>query len=93
MRHGFMPDFEPEVSLIISAYNEEDFIEKKIQNSLELDYPAEKLNHSMITDGSNDKTADIIRNYPQIQLLHQSERKGKGCRHEQGHEACPVRPM
>ena len=74
---GFMPDFEPEVSLIISAYNEEDFIEKKIQNSLELDYPAEKLNLLMITDGSNDKTTDIIRNYPQIQLLHQSERRGK----------------
>lgn len=74
---GLMPDFEPEVSLIISAYNEEDFIEKKIQNSLELDYPAEKLRLLMITDGSNDKTTDIIRNYPQIQLLHQSERRGK----------------
>jgi len=74
---GLMPDFEPEVSLIISAYNEEDFIEKKILNSLELDYPAEKLSLLMITDGSNDKTANIIRNYPQIELLHQDERRGK----------------
>jgi len=74
---GPLPDFEPEVSLIISAYNEEDFIEKKILNSLELDYPAEKLSLLMITDGSNDKTANIIRNYPQIELLHQDERRGK----------------
>ena len=73
---GPMADFEPEVSLIISAYNEEDFIEKKILNSLELDYPSEKLSLLMITDGSNDKTADIIRNYPQIALLHQDERRG-----------------
>ena len=33
-------DFEPEVSLVVSAYNEEDFIERKIKNSLEIDYPA-----------------------------------------------------
>jgi cellulose synthase/poly-beta-1,6-N-acetylglucosamine synthase-like glycosyltransferase len=72
-----VPGFEPEVSLIISAYNEEDFIEKKILNSLDLDYPAEKLRLIIITDGSDDKTAAIIRNYPQIQLLHEAERRGK----------------
>jgi len=73
----FVPDFEPELSLIISAYNEENFIEEKILNSLDLDYPAEKLRLIIITDGSDDKTAAIIRNYPQIQLLHQAERRGK----------------
>jgi cellulose synthase/poly-beta-1,6-N-acetylglucosamine synthase-like glycosyltransferase len=70
-------DFEPEVSLVISAYNEADFIEKKIQNSLDLDYPSEKLKLLFITDGSNDQTPDIIRKYGQIQLLHQPERRGK----------------
>ena len=70
-------DFEPEVSLIITAFNEEDFIEKKILNSLDLDYPAEKLRLIAITDGSDDKTPEIIRRYPQIELLHQPERRGK----------------
>ncbi len=70
-------DFEPEVSLVISAYNEAGFIEKKIQNSLDLDYPVEKLKLIIITDGSNDQTPEIIRKYGQIQLLHQPERRGK----------------
>lgn len=69
--------FEPEVSLVIASYNEADFIEKKIQNSLELDYPPEKLRIIIITDGSNDNTTEIIRDYPKVQLLHQPERRGK----------------
>ena len=46
--------YEPEVTLVVAAYNEADFIEKKIQNSLNLDYPAGKLRWIFITDGSND---------------------------------------
>jgi cellulose synthase/poly-beta-1,6-N-acetylglucosamine synthase-like glycosyltransferase len=70
-------DFEPEVSLVISAYNEADYIEKKIRNSLDLDYPAGKLRIIIITDGSTDQTAAIIRKYDRIQLLHEPERRGK----------------
>jgi biofilm PGA synthesis N-glycosyltransferase PgaC len=70
-------DFEPPVTLVVSAYNESDFIERKIKNSLELDYPAGKLRWIFITDGSDDRTPEIIRKYPQIMLLHQPVRKGK----------------
>jgi cellulose synthase/poly-beta-1,6-N-acetylglucosamine synthase-like glycosyltransferase len=70
-------DFEPEVTLVVSAYNESGFIERKITNSLELDYPAGKLRWIFITDGSEDLTPDIIRKHDDIQLLHQAERKGK----------------
>jgi poly-beta-1,6-N-acetyl-D-glucosamine synthase len=70
-------DFEPEVTLVVSAYNESGFIERKITNSLELDYPAGKLRWIFITDGSEDLTPDIIRKHDDIQLLHQPERKGK----------------
>jgi poly-beta-1,6-N-acetyl-D-glucosamine synthase len=70
-------DFEPEVSLIVSAYNEADFIERKLKNSLDLDYPAGKLRWIFITDGSTDATPEIIRTYNNILLLHQAERKGK----------------
>ena len=69
--------FEPEVTLIVAAYNEADSIERKLKNSLELDYPAGKLRWIFITDGSTDATADIVRRYTGVLLLHQTERKGK----------------
>jgi cellulose synthase/poly-beta-1,6-N-acetylglucosamine synthase-like glycosyltransferase len=69
--------FEPEITLVVAAFNEGDYIEMKIRNSLELDYPPGKLHWIFITDGSSDNTPDIIRNHPQIRLLHQPERKGK----------------
>jgi cellulose synthase/poly-beta-1,6-N-acetylglucosamine synthase-like glycosyltransferase len=67
----------PVCTLVVAAYNEESIIEEKIINCLQLKYPAGKLKLLFITDGSSDKTPDIIRGYPQIQLLHQPERSGK----------------
>lgn len=67
----------PEVTLVVAAYNEVEVIEEKIANCLNLDYPSGKLSFLFITDGSNDGTDQIIAEYPQIRLLHQSERKGK----------------
>ncbi len=54
------PYFEPEITLIVAAYNEEDIIEQKIKNSLDLDYPSEKLRLIFVTDGSVDSTPEII---------------------------------
>ncbi|MEP6748238.1 MAG: glycosyltransferase family 2 protein [Bacteroidota bacterium] len=71
------PPFEPFVALIIAAFNEEDYIEDKIKNTLALDYPAEKLGIYFITDGSNDSTPDSIKKYPRLTLLHQPARRGK----------------
>lgn len=68
--------YEPHVSLVVAAYNEEEFIHIKIKNTLELDYPKDKLQVIFITDGSSDSTPDIIRQYP-FELLHQPQRKGK----------------
>jgi len=69
--------FEPEVTLIIAAYNEEDFIEEKIKNSLQINYPGSKLKLMVITDGSSDQTPSIVARFEKVQLLHQPERKGK----------------
>jgi cellulose synthase/poly-beta-1,6-N-acetylglucosamine synthase-like glycosyltransferase len=69
--------FFPTVSFIVAAYNEEDFIEKKVRNSLEQDYPADKIEFIFITDGSTDGTPSIVARYPHIRLLHQSGRHGK----------------
>ncbi len=69
--------FEPSVTLIIAAYNEEHYIEQKIRNSLSLNYPADKLKIWFVTDGSTDKTSDIIKGFDSVKLFHQPERLGK----------------
>ena len=55
----------------------EHFIAEKIKNCLELKYPPGKLKFLIITDGSTDRTVEIVTRYPQIQLLHQDTRAGK----------------
>ncbi|ASU33852.1 glycosyltransferase family 2 protein [Mucilaginibacter xinganensis] len=67
----------PGCTLVVAAFNEELFITDKIANCLALNYPDGKLKLLFITDGSSDKTPEIISGYPQIQLLHQPERAGK----------------
>ncbi len=67
----------PRLTLLVAAYNEEDFILKKIINSLNLDYPREKLDLWFVTDGSTDDTKNIVSGFPNIQLFHQDQRRGK----------------
>ena len=69
--------FMPEITFIVAAYNEEKVIEKKIQNCFSLIYPSDKLKFIFVTDGSRDKTTELVSAYPGIKLLHQEERKGK----------------
>lgn len=69
--------FEPEVTLFISAYNESGFVHKKVENSLLLDYPKNKLKHLWITDGSDDGTQDLLKKYNDIDSYHENERMGK----------------
>ncbi|MBY0348506.1 MAG: glycosyltransferase family 2 protein [Hydrotalea flava] len=67
----------PNVTVIISAYNEADCINAKIQNSIALNYPADKISWIVVTDGSTDGTNKIVATYSQISLLHHAERLGK----------------
>jgi len=71
------PLFEPEVTLFVAAYNEKDFVKAKVQNSMELDYPKEKMQQIWITDGSTDGTPEMLAIYPEIQVYHKPERGGK----------------
>lgn len=72
-------DFTPSVSLLIPAYNEEKSIRAKIENSLSLDYPKNKLEIIVISDESTDKTEDITKEYLDrgAKLIVQDKRKGK----------------
>lgn len=53
----------PKVSMIIAAYNEENSIAKKLENTLALDYPSAQLEIIIASDGSDDNTIDIVRSY------------------------------
>jgi len=71
--------YNPYLTLIITAYNEEKRIEKKLENTIALDYPRDKLQIIVASDGSTDKTNEIVKRYDSngIELLEISERKGK----------------
>ena len=69
----------PKVTLIIAAYNEELFIEQTLQNKLDLDYPKNKLDIIVVSDGSTDRTDEIIRKFEKkdVRLIRQEPRAGK----------------
>ena len=67
----------PDLTLFIAAYNEEAVVDEKMRNSLELDYPADKLHIFWVTDGSNDRTNKLLAKWPQATVIYQPERQGK----------------
>ena len=69
--------YEPDVTLFIAAYNEKDFVAGKVKNSLELDYPSEKLHMVWVTDGSDDGTPDLLKTYEGLEVHHLPQRSGK----------------
>ncbi|MDZ7740892.1 MAG: glycosyltransferase [Bacteroidota bacterium] len=73
------PGYEPEVTLFVAAYNEKDYVDKKVQNSLELEYPREKVRQVWVTDGSDDGTPEMLKKYRDqgVEVYHKDERAGK----------------
>jgi cellulose synthase/poly-beta-1,6-N-acetylglucosamine synthase-like glycosyltransferase len=69
----------PSVSIIVAAYNEEKVIEDKIKNTLNLDYPQDKLEVIVFSDSSTDQTDEIVKKYSKegVNLLRIEGRKGK----------------
>lgn len=69
----------PNVTLIVSCYNEESVIEEKIKNTRVLKYPADKLEIIVVSDASTDKTDNIVKRYSDkgIKLIRQEKRLGK----------------
>ena len=69
---------EPVVSLVICAYNEERDIRRKLEECVATDYPADKLEVIVASDGSTDRTDDIVREFaPRVTLLRVEGRGGK----------------
>ncbi|MDD5722605.1 MAG: glycosyltransferase [Syntrophales bacterium] len=53
----------PNISVIITAYNEEANIRQKIENTLCAEYPEDRLQIVVVSDGSTDRTNEIVREY------------------------------
>ncbi len=64
-------DARPPVTVVVPAYNEEDVIGRKLDNSLALDYPREALEILVVSDGSTDRTEEIAGRHagPQVRLI------------------------
>ena len=71
-------DILPSVTLIVPAHNEEDVIERKLENVLALDYPPEQLDVVVTSDASTDATHAIVARFADrgVRLI-ECERGGK----------------
>ncbi|MFC3879999.1 glycosyltransferase family 2 protein [Algoriphagus namhaensis] len=67
----------PEVTLLVAAYNEAEILPEKIQNSLDLNYPKEKLKILFVTDGSTDESMELLAKSGGVSFSHSPARKGK----------------
>ena len=67
----------PEVTLMICAYNEEDIVASKMENTHRLNYPKGKLKVMWVTDGSNDSTNERLAAYEDVTVVYKPEREGK----------------
>ena len=72
-------DYIPSVTLIITAYNEENQIRKKIENTLAISYPPGKLQIIVASDGSTDRTTEYIKSFSEkgVELIDIGHRGGK----------------
>ena len=75
-------DIEPKVVVLIAAFDEEREIERTVLNKLSQDYPTDRLEVLVISDGSTDRTDEIVGNLAgrsegRVRLLRQEPRQGK----------------
>jgi cellulose synthase/poly-beta-1,6-N-acetylglucosamine synthase-like glycosyltransferase len=80
------PGHCPRVSVLIAAYNEEAAIERKIRQTLALEYPADKIEVLVLSDCSTDRTDEIVSGFgdPRVRLVRMTERRGKTHAQNQG---------
>lgn len=82
-------DVTPAISVLIAAHNEESCIGDKIRNMLELDYPEDRLQIVVVSDGSTDRTMEILRTFddPRVIAMEVS-RGGKAAALNNGAKHC-----
>jgi len=80
------PGYVPSISVLIAACNEETNIGQKLEQTLALDYPADKMEVLVMSDGSQDRTDEIVAGFsdPRVRLLRIPDRRGKTHAQNQG---------
>ena len=80
------PGYCPRLSVLIAAYNEEEAIARKIEQTLALEYPADKLEVLVLSDCSTDRTDEIVKAFPdkRVRLVRMTDRRGKTHAQNQG---------
>jgi cellulose synthase/poly-beta-1,6-N-acetylglucosamine synthase-like glycosyltransferase len=63
--------------LFITAFNEEDIVNAKMENCRNLIYPKDKLHIVWVTDGSDDRTNELLSAYQDVTVYYQPQREGK----------------
>jgi cellulose synthase/poly-beta-1,6-N-acetylglucosamine synthase-like glycosyltransferase len=69
----------PAVTMLFAAYNEEEHLAEKLENTIQLDYPSDKLQVVIVSDGSSDRTNAILTAVcdPRFEIVIRPERSGK----------------
>jgi cellulose synthase/poly-beta-1,6-N-acetylglucosamine synthase-like glycosyltransferase len=78
-RQASDPGYTPSLSILIAACNEDAGIEEKLRQTVQLEYPKDKLEILVLSDGSEDQTDEIVRRFPdpRVRLMRMAERRGK----------------
>ena len=73
------PGYTPSISILIAACNEAAGIRQKLEQTLQLEYPPDKMEVLVLSDGSQDATDQIVSSFsdPRVRLLRIAERRGK----------------
>lgn len=73
------PGYTPNISILIAACNEEANIRQKLEQTFQLDYPSDKMEVLVLSDGSQDRTDQIVTGFsdPRVRLVRIPERRGK----------------
>jgi len=78
-REVMRADITPSVTFVITAYNEENRITEKLENTLKLSYPDALLEIIVASDCSSDRTDELVKSYESrgVMLVRAAERRGK----------------
>lgn len=74
----------PAVTLMICAFNEEEVIKEKMENIRQIDYPRDKFCVMWVTDGSTDRSNQLLSAYDDVTLVFSPERRGKAAAMQHG---------